>query len=111
MAANAPVIPDATPAPDAIDETPAPDEAQPADGATLASSVVGNLITLSGTGFEAGQRYDVRFQRPDGSIDNTVAVAQGDGALATYATVKGSGKHEAWLEVLGKKIASLKFKV
>lgn len=105
---------DGTPSPEISndgDDAAAPDEEEPSTGASLQTSIVGGLITLNGAGFEPGQRYDVRFQRPDGSIDNTVARAQDDGSLATYATVKGTGKHEAWLEVLGKRIAGLKFKV
>jgi hypothetical protein len=98
-----------TPLPDAL--TPETQGVATPGGTALAASVVGNLITLEGTGFESKQRYDVRFQRPDGSIDNTIAVANEYGSLATYATVKGQGKHEAWLEVLGKRIAGLKFKV
>lgn len=125
MASNAPKSTDDAAATDDVDTTPAPAETAAAEstadatsdaptpngGNGLSASVAGNLITLTGTGFESGQKYDVRFQRPDGSIDNTIAIAQEDGSLATYATVKGTGKHEAWLEVLGKKIAGLKFKV
>lgn len=103
---------DPTPAdPPAADDETKDDDAPPADDAPLVASVSGNLITLKGNGFEPGKRYDVRFQRPDGAIDNTVAVAQEDGSLTTYATVRGTGKHLAWLELLGSKVAELKFKV
>lgn len=112
-AADPPADPPAdAPAPDATPPAEGDDAAEPdAGGQSLSASVSGNLITLSGTGFEAGKRYDVRFQRPDGSIDNTLAVAQEDGSLTTYATLKATGKHTAWLELLGAKVAQLKFKV
>lgn len=98
--------------PAAPDDDAKDDATADADGtSTLRATIQGGLITLSGTGFEPGTRYDVRFQRPDGSIDNTLATATDEGSLTTYATVKATGKHLAWLEKAGEKVAQLKFKV
>lgn len=110
---DAPPADDAPAADPPADDEKAADGGEPetADAANLQATIQGNLIILSGTAFEPGTRYDVRFQRPDGSIDNTIARAGDDGALTTYATVRATGKHLAWLEKAGEKVAQLKFKV
>lgn len=87
---------------------PAPQTTSP----LLSAQVSGGQIIVSGAGFQPGDRLSIEFTRPDGRIDPTVAIADEDGRLTSYARNYTEGKHQVTAKRAdGSVVASSKFSV